>query len=60
MGANDLETAGDPANCALSGSDADTAAHACYQDELAALTPNLDRIPRSWPLSRPHRGPACS
>ncbi len=44
VGANDLETAGDPATCALSGSDADTAAQACYQDELAALTPNLDRI----------------
>jgi lysophospholipase L1-like esterase len=44
VGANDVESAADPASCSLAGPDADAAARACYQDELAALTPNLDRI----------------
>jgi lysophospholipase L1-like esterase len=44
VGANDLESAADPAACSLSGQDDAAAAQACYQDELAALAPDLDRI----------------
>lgn len=44
IGANDVETGTDPASCALAGTDVDSAAQACYHDELETLTPNLDRI----------------
>jgi lysophospholipase L1-like esterase len=45
IGANDVEGTADPSDCALpAGQDADSAAAACYGDQLTELGPNLDRI----------------